>query len=188
MRKYKEILKLSKLAEKMQRLTKKQQVIQGKIYNRDYLAGAYYLYDDTYIVNDFWLVIFKNKIENLLMKPQTEYTFKAEQCVPCYNERKKVEIKDIKNFIEQLEEKSKNKERDDKIIKIGTSYYNAEYVLNVIKCFDKFEIWQDIYNNGKNNSLIITHITNNGEEDVGVVCPVRNDWVEKYVKGGNENE
>ena len=169
-RNYKQILKLSQKAEKEQRLTKKQQEKQGKTYIRDSIAGAYYIDNRTYITDGFWGLIFADKIENLQMIPQNAYSgLELEKIVPPYLEREKLDIKDFDKFVEELKEKAKNKETEDKYIKIGKSWYNAEYVLNVIKCFDECEIWQETRQQ-KYNSLVV--ISGN---DKGVICPVRKD-------------
>ena len=170
-RNYKQILKLSQKAEREQRLTKKQQEKQGKTYVRDYIAGAYYVGNKTQITDGFWAVILDDKIEDLQMIPnKVEYNnFDIEKCVADYKDREQINITNFDEFIEELNVKAKNKETEDKYIKIGKSWYNAEYVLNVTKCFKDFEVWQETKHD-KYNALIV--ISGN---DKGVICPIRKD-------------
>ena len=197
MRNNKQIIKLSKLAEKVQRYTKKEQEKNKETYKRKYIAGAYYIDNTTQITDGSWGLVLNDKIEHkdLVFISGKIGTFDLRQ----YNkgDKVKVDLKELyknelgfKNeqeiFIEKLNESINNENEWNihSVIKIGTNYYNAKLVLEITKCFDEFELEQIMFAINKEYSMLVVK---NGL-DWGIILPLRKDDVEEELKRIKERE
>lgn len=132
---YKAILKLSKIAEKEQRdkFYGKQKDGTYK-YIRPALAGAWYFENTTNICNWFWLFKSNKIINGLQVAPKCSEYLQIDKFIPYNDINPENEVKiNVGELITKAKTPTKN---TTKIFEINDTLFNAEYLLNLYKCFN----------------------------------------------------
>lgn len=107
---------------------------------RPNLAGAYYDKDKnrTYICNSYWGIWIDGFVDGLKMREVKGY-------YPCLENLvgKKYEYISAEIDYDELKQKAKayrKENTNDYLIKIEKSYFNPQYVLSIIDCFDTYNV------------------------------------------------
>lgn len=166
-RQEKAVVKLTKMAEKDQRLKKNKDT--GKYeYVREYIAGGYYLNDKTQISNGSWLFISDDDYTNLngFIKTKGLIDFNnsfLKQVVG--NNFDKISIKVLKDEYDNKVVKSRLTDKEYYVI--NDNYYNKEWVDAFIECFNINNLIIELYNYGLENYILLLRDGMN----VGLILP-----------------